>query len=141
MPKLNVSDAVLEFAVLDIYHSRNVPAGGRLQIQSLEQDWPRTGLRYSDLLDAIELLVSSNRLSLQQSELSKGRLACLILTDSGAALMTGKTAKPLQTRLHARFVLSRARKRVHDEMPVAVSAAITNRRRNDYMLGNGTLMA
>jgi len=96
-------------ALLDIYRMHRKPRGGTLDFARLERDWRKTGLRRSDLDDALQDLLSRHLLQLR---VQPGVARLYELTYMGEcathALFSGMGGNPL----HDWVVLMRAKRRV-----------------------------
>lgn len=107
---LKVTDSVRHQAVLAIYASLNIPVDGRLAVATLEQQWRNTGLRYADLLDAIDSMVDNELLDVRLANPALNLPASLLLTAKGYQEFL-HPAGTIREKLSMHRTLRRARQR------------------------------
>jgi len=57
-----IDDDTVNLAVLEVFFERRTPPHGRLAWASLHAEWPKAGLRHSDLHDGVQRLVEQDAL-------------------------------------------------------------------------------
>jgi len=85
---VSVDQVVIEEAVLQVFSELQVPPGGRLSLETLRAEWPRTRLRRSDLVQGLRGLVFSGDLELDEE--AEGPM--LILRVQGHERMQARSA-------------------------------------------------
>lgn len=112
MPKLNVTPEVLEETLLGIFDEFHLRAEGRLAAGNLEQAWRRTGLRDSDLAQAVDLAVEGEIIVPEQHD---GEMT-LRLTALGAETMNSADGiRDMLRSLKAKRILNKAKKRIPEK--------------------------
>ena len=80
---MKITQERIEKAVLQIFSDFSIPSGGRLLFTDLRLEWPKTGLRSSDLIQGVKALTFNGELELDDT--SEGPV--FILTATGHARM------------------------------------------------------
>lgn len=109
MSKINVTQEVLNSVILGIYYDLKIPVDGRLTASHLEEEFKKTGLRDSDLVEGIDQLLADHMLELQVVE----DTPTLKLTQYGADYVNNNLRfKSIMKDLKTRRILNITRKRV-----------------------------
>ena len=80
---MKISQERIEKAVLQIFSDFSIPSGGRLLFTDLRLEWPKTGLRSTDLIQGVKALTFNGELELDDT--SEGPV--FILTTTGHVRM------------------------------------------------------
>lgn len=119
---MRVTKDVVDNAVLQIFASFEIPAGGRLLFSDLRLEWPKTKLRSADMIEGIKRLTFQGDLELD--DCNEGPV--FILTPQGHAHARELPSGPRGTwnQFVAQTLMTITRRR-------QVAAAHTGRRTSD----------
>ena len=84
------TDDVASVAILNLFLDHEIPANGALDLQLLEREWRRTGLRHADLVDGLQQVTNAGLARLSHGEEDR----CVILTESGYRRCNGLADSP-----------------------------------------------
>lgn len=119
--KVNKADSAA--IILTIFDELQTPAGGKIQLTTLEDKWAAVGLRMADLEAGLESLLSKEILETSYV----GDAACYILTKAGYAHMTSLNS-PLTFGLASYQRLRRnSEKRMEIPHPAATGGFVDRR--------------
>ena len=109
------TDDVASVAILNLFLDHEIPANGALDLQLLEREWRRTGLRHDDLVDGLQQVTNAGLARLSHGEEDR----CVILTESGYRRCNGLADSPAgyRNQLTALTVLLRVSRRRRSDMP------------------------
>ena len=107
-PELPVTPQLCERILLTVLRELGIPSGGRVLRATLDTEWNKTGLRDTDLAQAIDGLIGKHQMRQYDFE-------TLELCAAGHRRIHSARFSEIASSLAARRVLSRAAQRLEDE--------------------------